>query len=182
MYLLTAVPAVKTFPLVRILMNQEKKLEKVLERALSEDLDDYVRLLKILKKKLPFFGRTKRIAASLLKELLGDISKLDLDAASLLGRTEDGKIVFEDIKDGRARLFINVGKNQNISTGDLIREIVKRSGIDGKTVGKIDVHSTYAFFEVPEQYAELVLHSFDNARIRGVPVVVEPAKRKKKTK
>ena len=163
-------------------MNQEKKLEKILERALSEDLDDYQKLLKVLKKKLPFFGGTKRIAASLLKEVLGDISKLDIDASSLLNKTETGKIIFEDIKDGRARLFINIGKSQNISTGDLIREIVKRSGIDGKTVGKIDIHSTYAFFEVPEQYAELVLHSFDNARIRGVPVVVEPAKKKIKGK
>jgi len=163
-------------------MNQEKKLEKILERALSEDLDDYVKLLKVLKKKVPFFGGTKRIAAALLKEVLGDISKLEITASSLLNKTETGKIIFEDIKDGRARLFINIGKSQNISTGDLIREIVKRSGIDGKTVGKIDIHSTYAFFEVPEQYAELVLHSFDNARIRGVPVVVEPAKKKVKGK
>jgi hypothetical protein len=161
-------------------MNQEKKLEKILDRALSEDLDDYMKLLKVLKKRLPLFGRTKRITAALLKELLGDISKLDIESFKAAGKTESGKIIFEDIKDGRARLFINVGKSQNISTGDLIREIVKRSGIDGKTVGKIDVHSTYAFFEVPEQYAELVLHSFDNARIRGVPVVVEPAKKKQK--
>lgn len=172
--------AITTFLIVRILMNHEKKLEKILERALSEDLDDYLKLLKVLKKKLPLFGGTKRIAAALLKEVLGDISKLDIDASSLMNKTETGKIIFEDIKDGRARLFINIGKSQNISTGDLIREIVKRSGIDGKTVGKIDIHSTYAFFEVPEQYAELVLHSFDSARIRGIPVVVEPAKKKTK--
>ena len=163
-------------------MNQEKKLEKILECALSEELDDYQQLLKVMKKKLPFFGGTKRIAAALLKELLGDISRLDLNAARLLNKPESGKIIFEDIKDGRARLFINVGKNQNISTGDLIREVVKRSGIDGKTIGKIDIHSTYAFFEIPEQYAELVLHSFESARIRGIPVVVEPAKRKMKTR
>mgnify|MGYP003594744447 CR=1 FL=1 len=74
-------------------MNQEKKLEKILERALSEDLTDYVKLLKVLKKKLPFFGGTKRIAASLLKEVLGDISKLDIDASSLLNKTETGKII-----------------------------------------------------------------------------------------
>ena len=135
-----------------------------------------------MKKKLPFFGRTKRIAAALLKELLGDVSKLNINNSTLFNKTESGKILFEDIKDGRARLFINVGKNQNISTGDLIREIVKKSGIDGKTIGKIDIHSTYAFFEVPEQYAELVLHSFEGARIRGIPVVVEPAKKKTKTK
>ncbi len=163
-------------------MNQEKKLEKILESAYSEDLGDYHKLLKVMKKKLPFFGSTKKIAAALLKELLGDISRLDINAARLLNKAESGSIVFEDIKDGRARLFINVGKNQNISTGDLIREVVKRSGIDGKTIGKIDIHSTYAFFEIPEQYAELVLHSFDGARIRGIPVVVEPAKRKTKTR
>lgn len=163
-------------------MNQEKKLEKILDRALSEDLNDYLKLLKVLKKRLPFFGGTKRIAAALLKELVGDISKLDTDALRIANKSETGRIIFEDIKDGRARLFINIGKSQNISTGDLIREIVKRSGIDGKTVGKIDIHSTYAFFEVPEQYAELVLHSFDSARIRGVPVVVEPAKKKQKGK
>ena len=163
-------------------MNQEKKLEKVLECALTEELNDYEQLLKVMKKNLPFFGRTRRIAAALLKELLGDISKLDMNNIKLISKTESGKIVFEDIKDGRARLFINIGKNQNISTGDLIREIVKKSGIDGKVIGKIDIHSTYAFFEVPEQYAELVLHSFEGARIRGIPVVVEPAKRKTKTK
>ena len=163
-------------------MNQEKKLEKILDRALSEDLDDYLKLLKVLKKRLPLFSGTKRIAAALLRETLGDISKLDIGTFSITNKTETGKIIFEDIKDGRARLFINIGKSQNISTGDLIREIVKRSGIDGKTVGKIDIHSTYAFFEVPEQYAELVLHSFDSARIRGVPVVVEPAKKKTRGK
>jgi len=168
-----------TLPFVRILMSKEKKIEKILESALSEDLDDYVKLLKVLKKQLPFFGGTKRIASALLKEYLGDISRLNLDGISTVNKSESGKIIFEDIKDGRARLFINIGKSQNVSPGDLIREVVKRSGIDGKLIGKIDVHSTYAFFEIPEHYAELVLHSFENAKIRGVPVVVEPAKKKK---
>lgn len=159
-------------------MNQKKKLEKILETALTEDLEDYEKLLKILKKKLPYLGRTRRIAAALLKELLGDISKLDLSNEGVTSRSSSGKIVFEDIKDGRARLFINTGKNHHISTGDLIREIVKRTGIDGKSIGKIDIHATYSFFEVPEQYAELVYHSFDNAKIKGIPVVVEPAKKR----
>jgi hypothetical protein len=57
---------------------------------------------------------------------------------------------------------------------------VKKSGIDGKTIGKIDIHSTYSFFEIPEHFAEMVLHSFENAKIRGLNVVVEPAKKRKK--
>lgn len=160
-------------------MSQVKKLEKILDTAVSSDLTDQEKLLKVLKKKLPFFGAYKRIAASLLKEYLGDISRLDL-SKTFLNKTETGGIVFEDIKDGRARLFINIGKNHNVNTGDLIREIVKRSGVDGKSIGKIDIHATYAFFEVPEQFAELVYHSFDGARIKGVPVVVEPAKKRNK--
>jgi len=161
-------------------MNQEKKIEKILEMALTEELAEHQKLVKILKKKLPFIGGTRRIAAALLKEYLGDISRLDLSSERLLKKNETGKIVFEDIKDGKARLFINIGKNHRVSTGDIIREIVKRSGVDGKSIGKIDIHSTYSFFEIPEQYAELVYHSFDDARIKGIPVVVEPAKRRKK--
>lgn len=160
-------------------MSQAKKLEKMLDTAMSSDLQDQEQLLKVLKKKVPFFGAYKRIAAALLKEYLGDISKLDL-SKNILNKTETGGIVFEDIKDGRARLFINIGKNHNVNTGDLIREIVKRSGVDGKSIGKIDIHATYAFFEVPEQFAELVYHSFEDARIKGIPVVVEPAKKRTK--
>ena len=97
-------------------------------------------------------------------------------------KNEIGSVVFEDVKDGRARLFINIGKNHNVNTGDLIREIVKRSGVDGKSIGKIDIHATYSFFEIPEQFAELVYLSFEDARIKGIPVVVEPAKRRSKEK
>ena len=159
-------------------MNKEKKLDKILQIALTEELSEHIQLAKQLKKQLPIFGGMKRIAAAVLKEYIGDVDDVSLDR--IINKSEDGKVVFEDIKDGRARLFINIGKNHHISTGDLIREIVKRSAIDGKTIGKIDIHSTYSFFEVPEQYAELVLHAFDNATIKGLRVVVEPAKKRKK--
>ncbi len=161
-------------------MNYEKKIENVLETALTYDLTDYYALLKALRKKLPFLVGTRRIAAALLREFIGDISKLDVSLDWLGDKSTSGKVVFEDVKDGKARLFINIGKNHNISPGDLIREIVKRSGIDGKLIGKIDIHSTYSFFEVPEQYAELVLLSLDKTKIKRVPIVVEPAKKRKK--
>ncbi len=158
-------------------MSQGKKVEKIIQIAQTEYLGDYEKLLKEMRKQLPLFGGTKRLAAALLKEYVGDISKLNLE--KVFEKKVSGKIVFEDIKDGRARLFINVGKNHRISTGDLIREIVKKSGIDGKQIGKIDIHATYSFFEVSEQYAEIVYHSFDGAKLKGLNVVVEPAKKKK---
>lgn len=163
-------------------MNQLKKIKRILDVAYNENLDEYEDLVKRLKKELPLFNGPKRIAAAVLKEYLGDISGLEIPKEKIYQKAEAGQVMFEDIKDGRARLFINIGKNHNISTGDLIREIVKKSGMDGKSIGKIDIHSTYSFFEIPEQFAELVLHSFEGAKIKGLNVVVEPAKKKKKEK
>ena len=158
-------------------MDQKKKIEKVLNIALTEDTSEYKTLLKTLKKRLPLFGRTERIALALLKEHVGDISRLNI--SDDFGKPKVRNLVFEDVQDGKVRLFVNLGKNHRVNPGDLIREIVKRSGIDGKQIGKIDIHSTYSFIQVPEQYAEIIIFSFDNARVRGVNVVVEPAKRKK---
>lgn len=163
-------------------MNQQKKLEQILDSVLNENLSSYNRVLKILKKKLPFFIGTKKIALALLKDALGDISKVDLTLENRVKKSQTGKIYFEDIKNGKARLFINIGKNHRLSPGDLIREIVKKTGIEGKQIGKIDIYSTYSFFEIPEQFAEMVLVSLDKTRIRGVPIVVEPAKKKKNEK
>jgi ATP-dependent RNA helicase DeaD len=159
-------------------MNQQKnKITKVLDLASTDDLTEYRELLKAMKKGLPLFGKTKRIAAALLKEYLGDISRLHFDSDDF--KPEVKNLVFEDVKDGKARLFVNIGKSHRIVPGDLIREIVKRSGIDGKLIGKIDIHANYSFIEIPEQYAEIVLLSFDNVRIRGISVVMEPAKKKR---
>jgi ATP-dependent RNA helicase DeaD len=163
-------------------MMQEKKLEQILDIALHEDLSDYQKVLKALKKKLPFFMGSGRIALALLKDSFGDVSKLDLSLEERVKKSQTGKIYFEDIKNGRARLFINIGKNHRLSPGDLIREIVKKTGIEGKQIGKIDIYSAYSFFEVPEQFAEMVLVSLDKTKIKGVPIVVEPAKKKKNEK
>lgn len=163
-------------------MSQEKKLERILETALTEDLSDYRKVLKALKKKLPFMMGANRIALALLKETLGDVTKLDISLQKRVKKSDTGKVFFEDVKDGKARLFINIGKNHRISPGDLIREIVKRAGIEGKQIGKIDIYGSYSFFEVPEQFAELVLLSLDKTRMKGVPIVVEPAKKKKDKK
>lgn len=161
-----------------------QKLERILEIAQTEDLSAYSDVLKALKKKMPMFIGTRNVALALLKDYLGDtdVSKLDLSLESRVKKSATGKIFFEDIKDGRARLFINIGKNHRMSPGDLIREIVKSTGIEGKQIGKIDIYSTYSFFEVPEQFAEMVLLSMDKTKIKGVPIVVEPAKKRKEKK
>lgn len=158
----------------------EKKISKVLSSAMSDDLTDYGLLIKEMKKTLglPFFG-TKKIAAALLKDCLGDVSDFSYNQ-DVFKEGGNSSPVFEDVNDGKVRLFMNIGKSHKVDPGDIIREIVKRSAIDGKQIGKIDIHQNYSFIEIPEQYAEIVLVAFDNVRFRGTTVVLEPAKRKKK--
>ena len=163
-------------------MDPKKKIEKILNLALTEDTSEFKPLLKMMKRRLPFFGRSDRLACALIKECLGDISRLDLTKLNYdedLAKPKARNLVFEDVQDGKVRLFMNIGKNHRINPGDLIREIVKRSGIDGKQIGKIDIHSNYSFIQIPEQYAEIVILSFDGSKLRVVNIAMEPAKRKK---
>ena len=56
-----------------------------------------------------------------------------------------------------ARLFLNIGRSQNVSPGDILGAVAGESGIPGRVVGSIDMYDAYTFVEVPEEYAQIVL-------------------------
>lgn len=74
-----------------------------------------------------------------------------------------------------ARLFLNIGRSQNVSPGDILGAVAGESGIPGRVVGSIDMYDAYTFVEVPEEYAQIVLDAMKHARIRGKSVHVERA-------
>ncbi|MGN9172307.1 DEAD/DEAH box helicase [Lachnospiraceae bacterium HCP1S3_A8] len=76
---------------------------------------------------------------------------------------------------GMARLFINIGKNQNVRPGDILGAIAGESGIPGRMVGSIDMYDKYTFVEVPEEHAESVLKAMKNAKIKGKNIRMEVA-------
>ena len=76
---------------------------------------------------------------------------------------------------GMARLFINIGKNQNVRPGDILGAIAGESGIPGRMVGSIDMYDKYTFVEVPEENAESVLKAMKNAKIKGKNIRMEVA-------
>ena len=65
-----------------------------------------------------------------------------------------------------ARLFLNIGRSQNVSPGDILGAVAGESGIPGRVVGSIDMYDAYTFVEVPEEYAQIVLDAMKHARIR----------------
>ena len=74
------------------------------------------------------------------------------------------------------KLFINVGKNQNIRVGDIVGSIANESNIPGKAIGAIKIFDKYSFVEIPQMYENTVLTSMQDNQIRGIPVNIETAK------
>ena len=181
----------------------EKIMEQVMELINDTDLTKMVNLIekKVLEEEE---CTTLDVAAALLKMAMGeeneDIIDCSRPARSLddLGRygRDGGRRGRRDSREGRggrdarggrdrgygreeredmARLFINVGKSQNIRPGDILGAVAGESGISGKLVGSIDMYDNYTFVEVPREYAEAVLRAMKDVKIKGKNVHVEKA-------
>jgi len=73
---------------------------------------------------------------------------------------------------GYARLFINLGKMDNMNPATLMGFI--NDNVKGKVpVGKIDLLKSFSFFEVPEEVAGKVVNSFSR-HVHGRPQAYRP--------
>ncbi len=73
------------------------------------------------------------------------------------------------------RLFVNIGKNQNVRPGDILGAIAGETGIPGRMVGSIDMYDKYTFVEVPGDNAKVVMKAMKNVKIKGKSVRMEVA-------
>lgn len=89
-------------------------------------------------------------------------------------RSGRGKTASDDM----ARLFVNIGKDQNVKPGDVLGAIAGESGISGRMVGSIDMYDKYTFVEVPKDCADEVLECMRNVKIKGKNVHMEMANSK----
>ena len=98
----------------------------------------------------------------------GGRGKPEGNAPALASRYDSGR---EDM----ARLFINIGKNQNVKPGDILGAIAGESGMPGKMVGSIDMYDKYTFVEVPRENADAVLNAMKDVKIKGKNIHMEKA-------
>lgn len=75
---------------------------------------------------------------------------------------------------GYARLFINVGKMDNVNPATLMGFI--NDNVKGKVpIGRIDLLKSFSFFEVPEEHANKVVSSFRGMYIEDRKLIVQLA-------
>ncbi|MBS5062209.1 MAG: DEAD/DEAH box helicase [Hungatella hathewayi] len=176
----------------------DKILEQVADIINDNDLSEMVNLIE--KKLLEEDYTSMDLAAALLKMSMGedneDIIENGRTARSLddldnygyggrdggrggrsggrgnSSRRDSGR---DGGRDDMARLFINIGKNQNVRPGDILGAIAGESGMPGKMVGSIDMYDKYTFVEVPRENADAILDVMKNVKIKGKSVHMEKA-------
>jgi ATP-dependent RNA helicase DeaD len=81
-------------------------------------------------------------------------------------------------QEGYVRLFINVGRKDNIQPGNIVQSIASTSGLPGKLIGAIDIYESYTFVEVPREYARKVLDSMKDYTMKGRKVNIEKSNKR----
>ena len=187
----------------------EIKAEKILDQVQDILNDaDLTKMVNIIEKKLMEDDYTSLdLAAALLKMSMGDDNEdiidnympaRSLDDLDSYGRNSRGRdrgrnnsrrkgatdraavdYVLNGGEERMARLFINIGKAQRVTPGDILGAVAGESGIPGRLVGSIDMYDGYTFVDVPAEYAEDVLNAMSHARIKGKHIHVEKANSKR---
>lgn len=93
-----------------------------------------------------------------------------------------------NLSGSKQRFFINLGEKQNLNKGALLRLVCSETGIDSFHMGRIDIHSRHAFFEVDEKVSNKILPAVRQGTYEGKDFEVslsqekEAAKKKGKKK
>jgi len=143
-----------------------------------------------LKQQMVKFIKSNHIAKyrSIVSDLMEEYDSIDVAAAALkfavegVSNEEQIKVEEEAIfsntgaSAGMVRLFMNIGRLQQIRPQDILRWIADESGIPGNIIGMINIYDKFTFVEVPEEHASRVLSCMHQNMIKGRKVSVEPAK------
>jgi ATP-dependent RNA helicase DeaD len=66
-----------------------------------------------------------------------------------------------------ARIFIGSGRNANMRPGDLVGAITGEAGIEGKSIGAIEIAERHSLVELPEELVDRVVAALRKTSIKG---------------
>ncbi|MDR1511717.1 MAG: DEAD/DEAH box helicase [Endomicrobium sp.] len=148
-------------------------LDKIKEILKGKDLEKYARMTESL---ISDDVTSLDIAAALLKMMFAvekKEQKFDIFVKKNNSHFETGAK-----GNGMARLFINIGKKDNIKVGDLVSAITGEAGLGGNLVGNIKILDTFSFVEVPQEHTDNVVSALRSSDIKGKKIFIGPARKK----
>ncbi len=80
--------------------------------------------------------------------------------------------------ENKTRFFVNLGKKDGLNPGGLLRVACDSTGLQSSSFGRIDILSSYSFFEVENDLADKILKEVNGADYEGHTLNIEVTKGK----
>ncbi|MDR3253863.1 MAG: DEAD/DEAH box helicase [Endomicrobium sp.] len=148
-------------------------LDKVKESLKEKDVEKYVRMAESL---ISDETTSLDIAAVLLKMMFASENKEQEQRADVFTNLNDSYSFTGARERGMVRLFINIGKKDNVRAGDFVGAIAGEAGISGNLVGNIKILESFSFVEIPKEHADNVINALHSSNIKGKRVSVALAR------
>jgi len=84
----------------------------------------------------------------------------------------------DETESGKTRFFVSIGRRDGLNPGGLLRLVCDASGLRSANVGRIDIMTSYSFFEADNEHAENILKSVNGSNYEGHEVSIEITKTK----
>ncbi|MDY6821672.1 MAG: DEAD/DEAH box helicase [Deferribacterota bacterium] len=157
----------KKLPIIEDVINARKNIIiKEVESIAQSDIDnetiDFAK--EILKGEEPL-----KVIAALIKYFY----KEELDRSKYSSLDE---VNIE--KSGKARLFVALGRQDDLAPKKLVEFIREKTGINPSRISEVQVFDKFSFISVPFEDAELILNYFRKNKNGAKPIVTKAKKRK----
>ena len=83
-----------------------------------------------------------------------------------------------ETESGKTRFFVSIGRRDGLNPGGLLRLICDATGLNSGNVGRIDIMTSYSFFEADNEYSDNILSKVNGAEYEGNAVSIEITKDK----
>jgi len=84
----------------------------------------------------------------------------------------------DETESGKTRFFVSIGRRDGLNPGGLLRLICDATGLNSASVGRIDIMTSYSFFEADNEYAENIINKVNGSNYEGHDVSIEITKNK----
>jgi ATP-dependent RNA helicase DeaD len=75
----------------------------------------------------------------------------------------------------QTRLYMNVGAEMGVATGDVVGAILGETGLPGNVVGTVDIRERHLFVDVAAEHANGIISKLNRTRIKGQKLKVKVA-------
>ena len=80
---------------------------------------------------------------------------------------KEGRTFNRNLEGAKKRFFISLGEKHNLNKGALLRLVCSETGIESPQMGRMEIHSRHAFFEVDERASGQILPKISQGSYEG---------------